>query len=460
MKLKLCIVVVIGMIFTIKVFSQNIPSYVPKSGLDGYWSFEGDANDKTNNGNNGVINGLQFVNDKSNKLKSALEFRGTGEFVGFEKPFLQGKQVNSFTFFTRINFKDLSNSPNIWGKTLFWGEVNFMVTNLGEVQFSWANSITGNKYSYISSNTNQINLDKWYDIVVSFENGYAKIFLDGEVLETKYKWIAQGGNLLSEKQIDDSCNFQQDFGSSKLGVRYVGGTEGNYLNGIIDEFGVWNRSLSLNEINNITNPCIKQKATTSSFDKIILQNDPVFQLTASPNGGNFNGLGILNNQLDPSKNKLGKNYVDYIFKNTSGCDDTTRFGYVVYDTLGMTCTKTDTVKVTKIIYDTITTHETVTDTLKIKLGLTTGLFANQQHAIQMYPNPTASDLLIDFGNQEKLKGYNLIISDLGGKQVYKEDIQNQKSTIKLSSLGGKGVYVVNILDGNSKVLVVKQIILE
>ncbi len=448
------------MIFTTKVFSQNIPDNIPKSGLDGYWSFETDAKDLTGKGNNGVINGLQFVNDKSSKLKSALEFNGSGNFLGYTNPFLQGKQVNSFTFFTRINFKDLSNSPNIWGKTLFWGEVNFMVTNLGEIQFIWANSVTGNKYSFISSIPNQVTVGKWYDIVVAFEKGFAKILLDGKVLETKYKWIEQGGNLLSEKQIDDSCNFQQDLGSSKLGVRYVGGSEGNYLNGIIDEFGIWNRSLSINEINNITNPCIKQKATTSSFDKIILKNNTAIMLSALPNGGNFKGLGVLNNQLEPSKNKLGKNFVDYIFKNTSGCNDTTRFSYVVYDTLGLTCTKTDTVKVFKTIYDTITTHQTVTDTLKIKVGLTTGLFANQQHLIQMYPNPTASDLLIDFGNQEKLKGYSLVISDLGGKQLYKENIQNQKSTVKLSSLGGKGIYVVNILDGNSKIVVVKQIILE
>lgn len=460
MKLKLCVVVVIGMIFTARVFSQNIPSYIPKNGLDGYWSFEGDAKDLTGNGNNGVINGLQLVNDKSNKLKSALEFNGSGNFLGFESPFLQGKQVNSFTFFTRINFKDISNSPNIWGKTLFWGEVNFIVTNLGEIRFSWANSISGNKYSIISSIPNQVSINKWYDITISFEKGNAIIYLNGNVLQTKFKWIEQGGNLLSEKQIEDSCNFQQDLGSSKLGVRYTGGSEGNYLNGIIDEFGVWNRFLSVNEINNITNPCIKQKATTSAFDKIILKNNTSILLSALPNGGNFKGLGVLNNQLEPSKTKLGKNFVDYIFKNISGCNDTTRFSYLVYDTLGLSCTKTDTVKVFKTIYDTITTHQTVTDILKIKVGLTTGLFVNQQHLIQMYPNPTASDLLIDFGNQEKLKGYSLIISDLGGKQVYMENIQNQKSTVKLNSLGGKGIYVVNILDGNSKVLVVKQIMLE
>jgi hypothetical protein len=78
--------------------------------------------------------------------------------------------------------------------------------------------------------------------------------------------------------------------------------------------------------------------------------------------------------------------------------------------------------------------------------------------IKIFPNPTASDLVIDFGNQEMMQGYSLTITDLNGKQVHKENIQTQKSIVKLSSLGGKGLYFVNIIDANSKVLIVKQII--
>jgi hypothetical protein len=55
MKLKLCIVVIIGMIFTTNSFSQNIPSYVPKNGLIGWWPFNGNANDESGNGNNGIV---------------------------------------------------------------------------------------------------------------------------------------------------------------------------------------------------------------------------------------------------------------------------------------------------------------------------------------------------------------------------------------------------------------------
>jgi len=39
---------------TISVFGQ-VPSYVPTNGLDGYWSFSGNANDLSGNGNHGFV---------------------------------------------------------------------------------------------------------------------------------------------------------------------------------------------------------------------------------------------------------------------------------------------------------------------------------------------------------------------------------------------------------------------
>ena len=75
MKIKVCIVVLIGMIVTTNSFSQNIPSYVPKNGLEGYWSFEGDSKDLSVNQNHGTINDVKLVNDKSNKLNSAIELK-------------------------------------------------------------------------------------------------------------------------------------------------------------------------------------------------------------------------------------------------------------------------------------------------------------------------------------------------------------------------------------------------
>ena len=281
----------------------------------------------------------------------------------------------------------------------------------------------------------ELEVNKWHNITVIFDsnNSKGKVFLNNEMIS------------------NNVVNLNLKKGNAPL---IFGAQDENewFFNGVIDDVVIYNRALSDTEVNQLHNGCIHENANLNPIVSPIYKNSNSLLLSAQPTGGVFKGNGINSNSFNPSIAKLGTNKINYLFTNSSGCNDSTIFSLIVSDTLGQTCTKT--------IYDTITTHQTVTDTLKIKLGLTTGLFANQQQLIQMYPNPTASDLFIDFGNQEKLKDYSLIISDISGKQVYKEDIQNQKSTVKLNSLGGKGVYVVKILDGNSKVLVVKQIILE
>jgi hypothetical protein len=44
--------------------SAQIPSYVPTSGLVGWWPFNGNANDECGNGNNGTVNGATLTTDR------------------------------------------------------------------------------------------------------------------------------------------------------------------------------------------------------------------------------------------------------------------------------------------------------------------------------------------------------------------------------------------------------------
>jgi len=48
---------------SIKVQSQ-IPSYVPSSGLVGWWGFNGNANYESGNGNNGTVIGANTTVDR------------------------------------------------------------------------------------------------------------------------------------------------------------------------------------------------------------------------------------------------------------------------------------------------------------------------------------------------------------------------------------------------------------
>ena len=62
------------------LFAQ-VPSYVPTNGLVGYWPFNGNANDESGNGNNGVVNGASLTLDRSGNVNNAYSFNGLNNLI-------------------------------------------------------------------------------------------------------------------------------------------------------------------------------------------------------------------------------------------------------------------------------------------------------------------------------------------------------------------------------------------
>src|ERR1044071_3034587 len=64
-------------------FSSSLLGQVNlNQGLVAYYPFNGNANDASGNGNNGVLqNGVTFVPDKNNNPNSAVHFDGINDFI-------------------------------------------------------------------------------------------------------------------------------------------------------------------------------------------------------------------------------------------------------------------------------------------------------------------------------------------------------------------------------------------
>ncbi len=215
-----------------------------QTGLAAWYPFCSNADDLSSFANNGIVNGAVLDNDYVNNQNAAYSFNGTNNTINIINPFLNGGQATQFTMNARVKFNSLANNPNIWGKTKFWGEVNFGVDNNGKVYLVWANSITGNKYSSIVSQNSVITANTWYDISIVFQSGIGQIYINGQPVATSLTWSAQGGAILSTSTIENSCNFSQDANSSKLGVATSGGSSVGYLNGVLDEFKIWDYALT------------------------------------------------------------------------------------------------------------------------------------------------------------------------------------------------------------------------
>lgn len=269
--------------------TAQLPSYVPTNGLVAYYPFTGNANDVSGNGNNGVVNGATLTNDIIGNSNAAYTFNGTSNNIGLPQPFLGGAQVNTFSFFVRFKPNGSpsgNNVYNIWGKSFFWGEVNLVMTSNNSISIVWANSNGGNTYS-VGQQINSFNQNSWINAVITFENSLIKIYIDGVLVNVNNYQSSQGGGSISTTNVNSLCNFAQDANSSKIGSRITSGQTGNYFNGIIDDFGVWNRALNQSEINNLT--YVDSTCQTLVINTGILSlNPPTFQNTVTiyPNPAN------------------------------------------------------------------------------------------------------------------------------------------------------------------------------
>mgnify|MGYP001491807190 CR=1 FL=1 len=279
MKNKFLILILNILFSIIHVAKAELPEYSDNTDTsDACYSFTGDATDQSAGTNNGVINGATLVAGKDGVSNTAYSFDGISNTINFSSPFLGGTQASEFSYHVRLNVNDISNSPNIWGKALSWGEVNFSLTSDGAILFRWANNVTGNKYSLIKSDNNIISESTWYDIVVVYQNSGAEIYVNGQSVTTNLEWIAQGGSVLSTTQIDASCNFAQDDNSSKIGARITGGSLGNYFNGIIDEFCIWDSVLTQEEITALYTDTLLSLGEISQNNLISFYPNPVKQV--------------------------------------------------------------------------------------------------------------------------------------------------------------------------------------
>ena len=72
--MKKLIYLFLTIVFICQYTIAQVPSYVPTDGLVGYWPFDGNANDASGNGNNGVVNGPTLTSDRFGNNNSAYSF--------------------------------------------------------------------------------------------------------------------------------------------------------------------------------------------------------------------------------------------------------------------------------------------------------------------------------------------------------------------------------------------------
>lgn len=198
--------------------------------LVSYYSFEGNANDMSNNNHNGEVNGPVPA---SGKIGLAYNFDGVNDIVKAEGSSLVLNKSVSVSVWFKSN--SLQNGVSIIEKSCD-GSGNVypfsirLLTNF--VNFQVSNGINCNPYV----NTGAFDFDsltRWHHIVA----------IDNK-LESELVMYLDGTAVAS---INNSCikDATFDFGSD---VSIGGRCYGNYFNGTIDEIKIWNYALNYSEV--------------------------------------------------------------------------------------------------------------------------------------------------------------------------------------------------------------------
>lgn len=239
------------------IASCAMPSAL-QNGLVAWYPFCGNANDESGNGNNGTVNGASLTSDRFGNSSSAYEFEGFGSNDHIKVMNSSSLQFSNFASFS-VWYYDVPGdamdgngnfSPNNGRYTLFSKEGDGFGTPpgfFGKIIYSGATNNIGffstngccdapnpstwvNQYS--ASLTNQA---AWKHAVYVVESNQFKIYINGELRATR-----------SHNSTFEAAN------NLNLYIGIFGSGSGSPfwypMNGKIDDFAIYNRSLTESEV--------------------------------------------------------------------------------------------------------------------------------------------------------------------------------------------------------------------
>jgi hypothetical protein len=231
----------------------QIPSYVPSNGLVGWWPFNGNANDASENVYNGTVNGATLTTDRFGNVNKAYFFDGIDDEIITN---LDSLKTNKLTISFYVKFDTtishglvmMRNKVNhLTGFQMYLGNLWFQVDDTCDSyvngQFQWhviQSERSKNKWK-----------DKnWHHIVGSYDGVKMRVYIDGvksDSLEADITSISSNSSFIFGHDNSWASN--------------------NYFEGKLDDIGIWNRALTESEVTALFNAniCIEKISVTDTL---------------------------------------------------------------------------------------------------------------------------------------------------------------------------------------------------
>lgn len=253
-------------------YSQNIPDYVSTEGLVLWMPFEGNANDYSGYENNGIVNGATLTQGREGTNNSAYDFINFNDNI--QIPASESLNLSTISFSCWIKPRSLHNFlSNIVKKGNYYNASNeafafglrapnstFLAIKNGATctpGSGWLNDLQPSSSPLVNT---------WSHIVYIYDQGTMSVYINGNLNSSVYI----GGNI-------SYCN-NEDL---SIGQEWI---NRDVFDGVIDNIGIWNRSLNECEILNLFNENILEANLGVTHETSYNSNDGI--VTSSPIGGN------------------------------------------------------------------------------------------------------------------------------------------------------------------------------
>lgn len=220
--------------FSVRLIKDEPPSTL-NDGLVAYYPFNGNANDESGNGNNGIVNGATLTTDRFGNSDKAYQFGSSNNISVPMSEQLFMLPIRTFSCWFQSNGQQ--SGGRIYETTFMNGGIAISNGNTLDTWYGYSQhccNIIG-----ISSGAN----NQWHHLV-SFANdstGLTEVYLDGTLIVSDIG-NASGGNGC----FIPNYNWQNHF------VRFGLGASGESYNGFIDDIRIYNRALTQEEISYLT----------------------------------------------------------------------------------------------------------------------------------------------------------------------------------------------------------------
>ena len=242
---------VILLVFLLMSLFSSAQNVDLSRGLVAYYPFNGNANDESGNGNNGVVRGANLTDDRFNNPGSAYQFSDSTYIELPSNVYIYG----NFSIALWVNVMEFST----WGRIIEFGSgqwtnnvaISSSFENTDKPCLSMCNSnICNNIVSKSSMEPN-----RWVFLCITLKNSHVEFYNNGKL------WLRSLNGVIPKPELRTMCYIGKSSWDNNLNK-----------NVLIDDIRVYNRVLSEEEIRALNNLPSKHTNGKSDVDKDIPVN--------------------------------------------------------------------------------------------------------------------------------------------------------------------------------------------